>query len=148
MKVLRWWIIICLTGVGLFFLVWYDGLNYINDADFTKLSFLILALFIYGSIQIGWQCKNKTCSLDDTEIARFICRYLPKLGLLGTIIGMMQMLYAFQCAFQQTGMADITKSQVLILGMISGMSTALVTTATGLICHLILRVEIFSYDYK
>jgi len=36
--------------------------------------------------------------------------------------------------------------QITMSNMTSGMSTALVTTAAGLICSLILQLQIFNFD--
>jgi len=41
---------------------------------------------------------------------------------------------------------NVQSMQGVIGSMTSGMSTALVTTAAGLICSLILQLQLFNYD--
>jgi len=41
---------------------------------------------------------------------------------------------------------NVASMQGVIGNMTSGMSTALVTTAAGLICSLILQLQLFNYD--
>lgn len=145
-RFLRWWLIICLTGVGLFFLCWNGGVDYVNKADFTKISFLIFALFVYASARIGWHCRGGSCSFDDAWPSKYICRELPKLGLIGTLVGMSKMLLAFSGG--NINFQDPLQSQQVISNMALGMSTALITTIAGLVFSRILRLEIFNYDYK
>ena len=59
-SLLKWWLIICLTILGVVTGVYFDMHNHIYDADVTKLSFLILAIFSCTSIWIG----NKTYRLE------------------------------------------------------------------------------------
>ena len=137
---LRWWIIIAGTITGIGFLILYDCINYINEADVTKLSFVIFALFVHSTIQVG---RSTYYKIDKLDIPRFMVGIMTKLGMLGTVIGFILML---STCLGSVNFQNIQSMQAVIGNMTSGMSTALVTTASGLICSLILQLQIFNFD--
>ena len=137
---LRWWVIVAgiITGIG--FLIVYNCINYINEADVTKLSFVIFALFVHSTIQVG---RSTYYGVDKMSIPRFMVGIMTKLGMLGTVIGFILML---STCLGSINFQNLQSMQGVIGSMSSGMSTALVTTATGLICSLILQLQIFNFD--
>ena len=137
---LRWWVIVAGTITGIGFLIVYDCINYINDADVTKLSFVIFALFIHSTIQVG---RSTYYNIDKIDVPRFMVSVMTKLGMLGTVIGFILML---SVCFRDVSFQNVQSMQAVIGNMTSGMSTALVTTATGLICSLVLQLQIFNFD--
>ena len=137
---LRWWVIVAGTITGIGFLIVYDCINYINDADVTKLSFIIFALFIHSTIQVG---RSTYYKIDKIDVPRFMVGVMTKLGMLGTVIGFILML---SVCFRDVSFQNVQSMQAVIGNMTSGMSTALVTTATGLICSLVLQLQIFNFD--
>jgi len=137
---LRWWVIVAGTLTGIGFLVVYDCINYINNADVTKLSFVIFALFVHSTIQVG---RSTYYDIDHLNIPRFMVGVMTKIGMLGTVIGFILML---STCLGGVSFQNIVEMQGVISNMTSGMSTALVTTATGLICSLILQLQIFNFD--
>ena len=144
---LRWWVIVAgvITGIG--FLIVYDCINYINDADVTKLSFVIAALFIHSTIQVGISTykrdKKQYYHESNLNIPRFMVGVMTKIGMLGTVIGFILML---STCLTGVSFQNVQSMQGVIGSMTSGMSTALVTTAAGLICSLILQLQLFNYD--
>jgi len=62
---------------------------------------------------------------------------------LGTVIGFILML---STCLSNVSFQNAQSMQGVIGSMSSGMSTALVTTAAGLICSLILQLQIFNFD--
>ena len=137
---LRWWILVAGTITGIGFLIVYDCINYINEADVTKLSFVIFALFVHSTIQVG---RSTYHEIDKNNIPRFMVGVMTKLGMLGTVIGFILML---STCLGDISFQNVQSMQSVIGNMTSGMSTALVTTATGLICSLILQLQIFNFD--
>jgi hypothetical protein len=137
---LRWLTIVAGTTTGIGFLIIYDGLNYINNADVTKLSFVIFALFVYSTIHVG---KSSYYGVDKLNVPRFLVGAMTKMGMLGTVIGFILML---STCMGDISFQNVQSMQAVIGKMTSGMSTALVTTATGLICSLILQLQIFNFD--
>ena len=134
-----------ITGVG--FLMVYDCINYINNADVTKLSFVIAALFIHSTIQVGISTykrdKKQYYHESNLNIPRFMTGVMTKVGMLGTVIGFILML---STCLGDVSFQNVASMQGVIGKMTSGMSTALVTTAAGLICSLILQLQLFNYD--
>jgi len=137
---LRWWVIIAGVITGLGFLIVYDCINYINNADVTKLSFVIFALFVHSTIQVG---RSTYYGVDKLSTPRFMVGIMTKLGMLGTVIGFIMML---STCLTGVNFQNVQSMQGVIGSMTSGMSTALVTTAAGLICSLILQLQIFNFD--
>ena len=144
---LRWWVIVAGVITGLGFLIVYDCINYINNADVTKLSFVIFALFVYSTIQVGISTykrdKKHYYHESNLNVPRFMVGVMTKLGMLGTVIGFILML---STCLGNVNFQNVQSIQAVIGNMTSGMSTALVTTASGLICSLILHLQLFNYD--
>ena len=143
---LRWWVIVAgvITGIG--FLIVYDCINYINDADVTKLSFVIAALFIHSTIQVGISTykrdKKQYYHESNLNIPRFMVGAMKQIGMLGTVIGLIMM----STCLLGVSFTNVHEMQGVIGNVLTGMSTALVTTAAGLICGLILQFQLFNYD--
>jgi len=143
---LRWWVIIAgvITGIG--FLIVYDCINYINDSDVTKLSFVIFALFAHSTLQVGISTykrdKKQYYHESNLNIPRFMVRIMPIIGMIGTVFGLIMMSICLKGFDYQ----NVQAMQGVIGHVILGMSTALLTTAAGLVCSLILQVQLFNYD--
>lgn len=137
---LKWWILISSIGVGLVFFVSYGGINYVNDSDFTKISFIIISLFFYCSVIVGYRTHKKNGKLT---FQRFSVGLMTKLGMTGTVLGFIKML---STCLSKINVQDPAAMQSVLSQMASGMSTALVTTAAGLICSVLLQLQIFNYD--
>ena len=144
---LRWWVIVAGVITGLGFLVVYDCINYINNSDVTKLSFVIFALFVHSTIQVGISTykrdKKQYYHESNLNVPRFMVGVMTKLGMLGTVIGFILML---STCLGNVNFQNVQSMQSVISNMTTGMSTALVTTASGLICSLILQLQIFNFD--
>lgn len=140
----RWLIVFSLIILGIFTLFYTGLIVKINDADVTKISFLILVLFAGLSIRVGYCLYRGVCL--PMEYAYFINDAFLKLGLIGTVCGFIYMLYY---TFSGINLADVASTQGSLIEMGKGMGTALYTTAAGLICNLILKVQLFIYEqYK
>ena len=68
---------------------------------------------------------------------------LTILGMIGTVIGF---IVTLRTCLLNISVQNTAQMQGVLSQMSSGMSTALVTTATGLICHVLLHVQIFNYE--
>ena len=144
-KLLKWWLIFCLTMLGLGTAIYFDIHTRLYNSDITKLSFLILMIFTFTSIWNG----RKTYNLDvngknsQTEVGWFIAESCLALGMVGTVTGFLFMLGT---AFENI---DVTNSKTLqdaLSFMAVGMSTALYTTLIGLISSLIIKVQLVNYE--
>ena len=149
---LRWWLIFMLVGAGSVMMVTTGVVDNINAVDFTKISFGIFALFIGFTIRNGI-ISHKMCKIGDkikeeevldlsrkTEFGWFIADALLALGMIGTVLGFIFML---STSFAGITIINTAALQGALTKMSMGMSTALYTTAVGLICGLILKVQLF-----
>jgi len=151
---LRWWLFFAIISlsIAIFFLT--SGASIVFAADFTKISFLILALFYVFSIRQGVITykisKELTLTGDITtkydyknEVGWFVADILLTLGMIGTVSGF---IYMLSTSFAGLSTLSIAGIQSALLKMSIGMSTALYTTAAGLICSLLLKLELFDFD--
>ena len=145
-KLLKWWLIFCLTLLGFGTLYHFNMHSQLYYADVTKLSFLIIIIFIFTSVWIG----RKTYDLDTTsvvdekiDVGWFIAESCLALGMVGTVTGF---LYMLGTAFENIDITDATTLQDALASMAKGMSTALYTTLTGLIASLIIKVQLVNYE--
>ena len=145
-SLLKWWLIFCLTLLGAGVAVYFGIHTHIYNADVTKLSFLIISIFIGTSVWIG----NKTYRLDkyddygqNTSVGWFIAESCLALGMVGTVTGFLLMLGT---AFSNIDVSNSASLQKALEFMAVGMSTALYTTLVGLICSLIIKVQLVNLE--
>ena len=136
-SLLKWWLIFCLTilsgGIGVYFNLHTNLYN----SDQTKISFLILFVFIISSLWIGWKTKLSEEFRQDVSVGWFVSEACLALGMIGTVTGFLLMLSG---AFADIDLSNTSTIQSSLTKMALGMSTALYTTLIGLICSLILQV--------
>ena len=137
---LRWWLIFCLTILAGGIAIYFDIHKELYKADQTKISFLILTIFILTSIWIGVVTKLQDRTV---ELGWFIAEACLALGMIGTVTGFLLMLNR---AFTQIDLSNPTTIQNSLVNMALGMSTALYTTLTGLICSLALKIQLVNVE--
>jgi hypothetical protein len=142
---LKWWLLNSL--VILFLLVGsYFGLAkevYLKDSSF--LCFVIVGLFFAASGYNAGVCWRLDKGLkpvqSQVDFGWFISDLCLSLGMIGTVIGFIQMLAGFAQPAEGT-----QALQKLLVGMAYGMSTALYTTLAGLIFGNLLKLECFHIE--
>ena len=137
---LRWWLIFCLIILAGGIAIYFDIHKELYKADQTKISFLILTIFILTSIWIGVVTKLQDRTV---ELGWFIAEACLALGMIGTVTGFLLMLNG---AFTQIDLSNPTTIQNSLVNMALGMSTALYTTLTGLICSLALKIQLVNVE--
>ena len=145
-KLLKWWLIFCLTLLGFGTLYYFNMHSQLYYADVTKLSFLIIIIFMFTSVWIGRKTYDleSTSVIDDKiDVGWFIAESCLALGMVGTVTGF---LYMLGTAFENIDITDATTLQDALASMAKGMSTALYTTLTGLIASLINKVQLVNYE--
>ena len=145
-KLLKWWLIFCLTLLGFGTLYHFNMHSQLYYADVTKLSFLIIIIFVFTSVWIGRKTYDleTTSVIDDKiDVGWFIAESCLVLGMVGTVTGF---LYMLGTAFENIDITDATTLQDALASMAKGMSTALYTTLTGLIASLIIKVQLVNYE--
>ena len=137
---------VLLAGLGLLGTLW--------EKDATKLSFVLLALFAVMSGWCGYKTWRLSVFIDSKKTEPYLIEKIEHLmevgwltsdhclsiGMMGTVIGFIMMLGGFA----NIDINDMATVQGLIKGLGVGMSTALYTTLTGLICSALLKIQYFN----
>lgn len=125
------------TLFGFFVLHMFDMWSALWQADQTKLSFFILAVWLVSSISaLMYILKPKMVNLD---ILWFSGESMITLGLIGTVCGFLMMLFT---AFADIDVSSTESLQDALAFMAMGMSTALSTTLVGLVSSLHLKTQL------
>jgi hypothetical protein len=139
---LQWWLLNLLVFVvsaigfklGLFHEIYYKDSSY--------LCFVIMSIYVVVSIFNGIISKKDKVVIEDLEIGWFWSEICLSLGMIGTVIGFIQMLSGF--SVMESG--STKNIQTLIVKMSYGMSTALYTTLAGLVFGNLIKLQCFQLD--
>ena len=125
--VLHPFLYILLTGLTLY------------DADQTKISFLIIIVFIGATLTVGvLSYKNLSNRNVLSNYVWFSSETMVTLGLIGTVAGFLLMLSS---AFDNLDVKNVENVQEVITDMSLGMSTALCTTLVGLVSSVLTKIQ-------
>jgi len=145
---LRWWLFASLIVLGSVVLLISGVFHLVNQGDVTKISFLIYAIFLIMSARVGynsWTFYRTGKQAWNTEFGWFISETLFKLGLIGTVIGL---IYSTTINLAQVDPTNPATLQMVLGALSTGMSTAMLTTGAGLVCGLLLRLQLYNLDYE
>ena len=144
---LRWWLMFCLLGIGTYATHKFGMFVALNDADASKLSFVILSLFTIFTIYIGMLTQRTMKERPPTDPQWNTCWFfadsLVTLGMIGTVIGFLMML---GLAFANLNVSEVASVQEAIKTMALGMSTALVTTLVGMAGGWLLKLQLLNLE--
>ena len=136
---MKWWITFMMICFGLVLAVVTGLISTVNEADMTKLSFLILGIFMYFSIRVGMKLRSRENIAAFLARGKFVASVLERIGIIGTVLGFIIML---SVSFGSVEVANTASLRCALQHMGVGMSTALYTTAAGLICSVLLRLQL------
>tara|TARA_R110000744_G_C19235233_1_gene548619 strand:+ start:472 stop:921 length:450 start_codon:yes stop_codon:yes gene_type:complete len=143
---LKWWIQTAIIVFSAFMINQYGWWEFLYNADMTKISFVIIGVFLISSLSIGF-ISLKSTNWDHidrlTTYVWFGSEVMVTLGMIGTVAGFLIML---NTAFTGLDVNDIKNVQEAISDMAIGMSTALVTTLVGLVCSTIIKIQMIIYE--
>jgi len=146
---LRWWLMFCIFVITLLGLDHFGYIEGLYHADQSKLSFVILAMFISVTCYIGILTYRKMKKIPypnlHLENCWFVANECQTVGLIGTVIGFLIML---STAFKNIDVTVVQTVQEAIKFMALGMSTALVTTLVGMVCGLLLKLQLINIDER
>jgi len=145
-SLLKWWLIFCLTLLGLCTCVYFNIHKDLYAADVTRLSFLIISIFTCTSIWIGTKTYKVGIQQDydqKSDVGWFVSESCLALGMVGTVTGFLIMLGT---AFENVDVTNAATLQQALSDMATGMSTALWTTLVGLVCSLIIKVQLVNLE--
>ena len=140
---LRWWLIFCMSVLAGGVAVYFDLHVDLYEGDQTKISFLILSIFVLTSTWIGWCTKKSEHQYQNIDTGWFVSEACLALGMIGTVTGFLLMLSG---AFADIDLANTATIQTALSKMALGMSTALYTTLVGLICSLTLKIQLVNVE--
>ena len=136
---IRWWLLFALVVAGSILAVITGLFDRVNDADFTKISFLIYGLFLIFSIR----CGLNTARIREDQAGWFVSDIMITMGMIGTVVGF---IYMLSTCFGSIDTANPQTMQLALSKMSTGMGTALYTTASGLVCSLLLKLQLFNLE--
>ena len=135
---LQWWLFFVLQIIILASAYVYELHLYILNNDQTYISFVLIGIWLLTSSMIGYKLlKNITTS---NEKFWFIAETCMAIGMMGTVLGFILMLGGSNLA--SIDPSDVEGMKGVIGQLASGMSTALLTTLTGLIVSVSLRTQL------
>ena len=145
-SLLKWWLIFCLTLLGMCTCVYFNIHKDLYAADVTRLSFLIISIFTCTSIWIGTKTYKVGIQQDynqKSDVGWFIAESCLAIGMVGTVTGFLIMLGT---AFANVDVPNAATLQHALSDMATGMSTALWTTLVGLVWSLIIKVQLVNLE--
>lgn len=123
--------------------------NELWNKDFTKISFVIIALSLYQYFELGFilmreYVTNYKTKIKQTDLDRGFERAdtMMTLGMIGTVLGFINM----TSSFVTVDLSNVENIKQLLMLATNGMSTALYTTLVGLIGFLVIRYSYFKVE--
>ena len=139
-KFLKWWFVFVVQAIGLGVFAYLDGAQYLLDNDRTYLSIVIIAVWRAVSGAVGWFTWRKQ---EKPEFLWFCTESCMTVGMIGTVTGFILMLSTSLATLDPN---DVENMRSAIANMAVGMSTALLTTLSGLMATLMLRIQLVVTD--
>ena len=136
---LLWWIQIVTVSFSAILIFTYGWFEKLYDADQTKISFIIILIFIAASIATGFLSFKS--NIEHRILSNYIwfsSETMVTLGLIGTVAGFLLMLSS---AFDNLDVSNVENVQKVISNMALGMSTALCTTLSGLVGSVLTKIQ-------
>lgn len=137
-----WWLAAVIQIIGVGVAIHFGAIQFLLDADQTYLSFVTLTMWVIGTIGIGYISYTSSKNYDTPW---FIAESCISVGMIGTLIGFMLMLSS---SLGSVDPSDIDSMKAVIASMATGMSTALVTTLSGLVFSLFLKIQITTQEHE
>jgi len=137
---LKWWFVFVIQAILIGIVAWFGGSQFLLENDRTFISFGIISIWFINSLSIGYYIFRKRITSD---FQWFVADSCMSLGMIGTVIGFIFMLGS---SFENIDPSNIVAMKSVISDMAKGMSTALLTTLSGLIATLMLRVQLVIAD--
>lgn len=130
------------------------GLLILWNNDSTKLSFLLLFIFLKMSLWCGYKTWRLSVFIDRNGAEKYLVEKIEHLievgwfasdlclsiGMVGTVVGFIMMM----SGFSSIDVSNMQTVEEMIRGLGSGMSTALYTTLVGLVCSSLLKIQYFN----
>lgn len=139
MTKLRYWWFLCLMIIGAVIGIRNGGLNFLWQADQTKITMVMLGVFIVVTFFIGWMTIFEHWTEQYIDACWFTSDALMRLGILTTVMGFILM---FNGAIGHLDLSNAANVRALVLSISTGLTTALVGTLVGVATSLLVGVQI------
>ena len=109
------------------------------------MSLIIAFILLWQSISCGLELRKKPEYYEKNIVLERGWLYsdiVLSLGMIGTVIGFMAML----SGFDSLDLSDPKAAQAMLIQLGTGMSTALITTAVGLVSSILLKLQFFMLE--
>lgn len=125
---------------------YFNAYEHLWAADQTKLSFVILFLWVVSTIATGiWHYNITVTNVNyHIKIGWFLSESMLAVGMIGTVAGFLLMLGT---TFSGINVGDTATLQRALADMALGMSTALYTTLVGLVSSLFLKSQLVNLEH-
>lgn len=145
---LKWWLVFLCSVTALSFAAAHGHLAAMWRIDAYKVSFVTLGAYFVVSVFLGrltWRSSrgDATGHLRYQEGYEYAVTLMTMLGLIGTVIGFMELLGG---SFASLGSADVASAQSAIQKIVSGSSTALINTLVGLLAAVGLKLQVVNLN--
>lgn len=149
---LRWVLFISLLTVAAIILQVYSVYTQIYTGDVTKLSFVIMSIFIYSTYKLGLKSYVTGRAIEakhvrqleqlkiESESGWFSANICSRIGIVGTVWGFIIM----GSALVGLDLGDPSASQEVMLNVYNGISVALYTTLVAQVCNILLSIQSFN----
>lgn len=148
---LRWLLLFVLLLAVSYVLLRNGMFQNVWSVDWTKISFIIYGLFFAGTLTAGWSALQVSRGKWEYDAVTrrinflwFLADQLLTLGMIGTVLGFIFMLNGVF----SSGIESVAQIQSVLGKMTSGMAVALYTTASGLICSLLLKTQVMDLEQR
>lgn len=143
---LRWWLFFCLSILVATVSYYFGFFHELYENDATKLSFVIISVYILSSMYVGkltLDQRNKKNYTSGLNVSWFTSEALLSLGMIGTVAGFILMLGDSFDTIDTTNPESLKEA---LSSMALGMSTALYTTLVGLVLSQALKIQLVNLE--
>ena len=138
MKYWKWWTVSCSGFIAYFVCYYFFDINSVLlENDQTYISLLILSISAIFSLSLVWNYEKVVDG--QSNIYWYTSVMVLSLGMIGTLVGFLIVLGQ---AFLDIDPSNIESMKNAIVVLAKGMSTALVTTLTGLIVSVWMKLQL------
>jgi hypothetical protein len=138
-SVLRTVIILSLLGVGALAFYSSGAFELMLITDSTGISVSILVILLLASLYLSFHTVSGI-KLPEHTLVEWTAEHVLVLGMIGTVIGFLSVL---SVCFADLDVSDVNSMREALSTFVSGAGTALWTTLMGLICHLLLKLQLW-----
>lgn len=143
-KFWKFWTVEVLTITALIAMLFhFGGAAFILANDCTYITFINIFIMIACSALVGWQIHKGINK--GSEIQWFMADAVLSLGMIGTLVGFLMVLYSVFTGIDVNSEESMRKAiEVLAVSM----GTALITSLGGLVASIVMKIQLIILEEK